>query len=232
MSTGACDCRKRAPHRRSHAGDQASLKQASLQGGKAARKGSAGKSSSWMELDPQFRQLLAGPAESRDIAQLLREVEPRAFEAARRMLRNLPGGRAAADDAVQQWNAIVASQTGWNAEKPAAPYAYRILRNICVAIYRRRRREHFLSDWSEVRDEGADPSQLVAQNEARAMLLKALEQLAQPFRRALRMQYFEGLSAAEAAKLEGMSPAAMRSLRWRARCALRKQLAPREILFH
>lgn len=79
-------------------------------------------------------------------------------------------------------------------------------------------RSYLLADWSQ------NPAAELLNDEARAVLSRAIDQLPQPYRAVLVLRDVEELSNEEAAEILGESVASIKSRLHRARMALREQL--------
>ena len=71
-----------------------------------------------------------------------------------------------------------------------------------------------------------DPERLFAQEETRALVRNALEEIPLPYRVVLTLQEIEGLSVAEVAEALGLSTGAVKTRAHRGRLMLREKLAP------
>lgn len=103
-------------------------------------------------------------------------------------------------------------------------WLYRIVVNLCIDLGRRPRPVP-LPDHFDAADPAAGAEQALEQDERRAVLARAMDELTPGQRAALTLVYDEGLSGAEAAQALGVTTKAVERLLARARAHLRERLA-------
>ena len=113
---------------------------------------------------------------------------------------------------------------------PFTAYLFRIARNALTDHYRRSRRrgDPLPIDEALLRDEGADPAQLVVAAQERRQIRQLLAGLREDYRTVLTLRFFSGLSSQEVAQVMGRSPGAVRVLQHRALLELEKLLSAQE----
>jgi RNA polymerase sigma-70 factor (ECF subfamily) len=136
----------------------------------------------------------------------------------RRLAEVLTRGDADAEDLVQEtWLAALRSPPG--DDRPVRAWLAEVLRNArrmrARAGARRARREAELGQLAE--ESTPSSEQLLARLEARRRLTAHVAELDEPLRSTLLLRYFEGLSAAEIARRQGV-PAG--TVRWRLKAGL------------
>jgi RNA polymerase sigma-70 factor (ECF subfamily) len=162
---------------------------------------------------------------------LLKQYQPLVYGFGIKMCRDPEDAR----DVLQE-TLFAAARTlhGFRGASSVSTWLYAIARSFCI---KRRRRSAFAPEvvsleaeaqhagWA--RDQAPDPERRLAEHEVRAALEAAIAALEPAYREVLLLRDVEGLSAAEVARITGLSVAAVKSRLHRARVAVRDRLAPR-----
>ncbi|MBI1353094.1 MAG: sigma-70 family RNA polymerase sigma factor [Acidobacteria bacterium] len=173
-----------------------------------------------------------GAEESAGLARRAREGDLNAFDRLmqlheRRVFRTatlLLGGAQDADDAVQEtFLRLFRNLKSFDAERAFEPWLYRIAVNVCRDLARRRRWRQWVSldGWLS----GGGPEPAAAGGDPRtAEIAAALARLSERERAAVVLREVEGLSAAEAGRVLGISEGTVRAHASRGRARLREWL--------
>jgi len=185
----------------------------------------AGSKSAERALEDEMRAITACQQGDRDAFGLVvRRYAGRAISAARWIVRD----RALAEDAAQEafvraFRAIKRFKRG----EPFYPWFYRILRNCCFTLLRRRRRKGLSLDAEQapvaVATSG-DPVEAASRSERRAIVRAAVARLSAPHREILHLAHFEGLAYREIAACLAIPIGTVMSRLWAARQALKREL--------
>ncbi len=144
----------------------------------------------------------------------------------RALARSLVTDPATADDLLQEtWTAAMAHPPA--AERPLGPWLGRVLRN---AARQRRRGDarRTVREERTARGEGLPPAgTLVERMELQRELVDSVLALREPYRSAIVLRYYEGLSAADIAREQGVPAATVRSQLKRGLEELRRRLDER-----
>jgi RNA polymerase sigma-70 factor (ECF subfamily) len=168
---------------------------------------------------------------SQALEALLERHEARLYRFARRLCRH----REDAEDVLQE--SLLAAARGLGGFRGASSigtWLYAIARSFCI---KKRRRSVFapveVSLDSEVSlaargvaDPGRRPDEVLEASRLEAALERAIAALDRPYREVLLLRDVEGLSAAEVARVTGLSVPAVKTRLHRARGRLREALAP------
>lgn len=135
----------------------------------------------------------------------------------RRLVQTLAGGRDVGDDVLQEtW--IAAARRPPGADRPLRAWLTVVVRNFVRSRVRseerRDAREQAALDAVGATD---TPEELVARAQARRLLAEMVLEIEEPYRQTLLLRYYEGRSAAEISRLQGV-PAG--TVRWRLKTAL------------
>jgi RNA polymerase sigma factor (sigma-70 family) len=119
-------------------------------------------------------------------------------------------GDAAADDVVQDtYEAALAKPSG--REGPLRPWLGGVARNIARMSARTRARRERREQAVPVREEVPSPEQLLARAQIQEKIGRLVVELHEPLRSTLLLRFFEGMSAAEIARAQGIPAATVRS---------------------
>lgn len=175
------------------------------------------------------------PTPDQVLAERVRAGDTAAFEElARRYLRPIHAVAASflreqadVEDAAQETflRALRAIST-YDPARPFAPWLYQIARNVARDRLGQRRRWRAGPAQESLVDPAPDPDSALERREARRLVDAALERLPEQRRTAFRLFDIEGYSAAEVARLMGLTEGTVRSHVHHARRALRAALAP------
>lgn len=179
----------------------------------------------------------AGEVPDGTLARRVQQGDREAFELlARRYLRPVHAvaasylrERADVEDAAQDtFLRVLESIPSFDPSRPFAPWIYQIARNVARNRLRWRRRHPVSSLTAGVAPTARDaaPAAAAESAELREILADAIGALPEQRRTAFRMVDVEGYSAAEAARLMGLTPGAVRAHLYHARHRLRERLAP------
>jgi RNA polymerase sigma factor (sigma-70 family) len=136
----------------------------------------------------------------------------------RRLARHVVRGEGEADDLLQDtWVAALRAPPGRDRE--AQPWLAEVLRNFARRAWRSGRARQRREEQTEPFDPAAatTPDLLLERAQAQRLLAELVVSLDEPFRSTVLLRYFEGLSAAEIARSQGV-PAG--TVRWRLKEAL------------
>ena len=134
----------------------------------------------------------------------------------RRLALALSGGEAEADDLVQEAY-LAALRSPPDPARAARPWLAEVVRNAWRMRLRGERRRRTREAESPAGDGPASPDALLDRAMAQRLLADCVVSLDEPFRRTLLLRYFEGLSLARIAEVEGVAHA---TVRWRLSQAL------------
>ncbi len=161
---------------------------------------------------------------------IVRAYAARAIGAARSIVRETALAEDAAQEAfVRAFRALKRFDT----KQPFYPWFYRILKNCCLSLLKRRKRHFAFS--TDVEDapplEGPggpanDPADSAARGELKAAVRQGMAQLSDPHREILYLSHFEALAYKEIADCLSIPIGTVMSRLWAARRALRKILEP------
>lgn len=183
---------------------------------------------------PTDDQLLAavrsGDAAALDA--LLERYQPHLYRFGLRMCGNVAD---AGDVAQESLISMARSLRDFRGDSSVSSWLYTIARRFCI---KKRRRSKFAPAQEEsldaadgqaaarLLDPALDPERTASNRELATAITRAIDALDPPQREVLVLRDVEGLSAAEVAKVVGISIEAVKSRLHRARAAVRKQLAP------
>jgi len=159
------------------------------------------------------------------LEQLLSEVAPSVRRFGLHMCRN----DADAQDVLQDTLLAVTDHLGqFEGRASLTSWVFMLARTACARRRRGLKNQPTSGDAQllSVHTEEAGPDHTVEQRELSQLLTRALHGLSEEHREAIALRDIEGLSAAEAAKVLGISVQALKSRLHRAREALRARLAP------
>ena len=156
-------------------------------------------------------------------------------------LKLLGGDRSLAEELVQEvflkvWRS---SRTFDSSRGGFSTWLYRVTRSAAVDLHRRHgrgvaRAHGEGADVADVRDPSAGPQQVVDESWLAWRMMRALETLEDPYRQALELAYFHGLSQREIAQKTGWPIGTVKTRTYRALKRLREELgnpaAFREVL--
>lgn len=147
---------------------------------------------------------------------------PRLLGLAARLL----GDRAEAEDVAQEAFVRLWRQAGrWRSgEARFDTWLHRVALNLCTDRIRKRR-ERYVAEPPERADPSPGPDAGISDEEQSDAVKTAIHALPERQRQAIVLQYYQGLSNADAAAVMGISVEALESLLARARRALRASLA-------
>ena len=168
---------------------------------------------------PADAELLAEIAtgDERAFGELVARYQPRFYGVARRML----GADADAEDAVQlAFFHVLKSAGGYRSEWSGSTWLYRILTNVCIDLWRKRRR---LAEEPET-----DGVSTPAPRSERIDVDRALAKLPTEARAALVLCYVEGLSYSEIARVRGVTINTVKTHLLRAKRLMREHLSEGE----
>ena len=150
-------------------------------------------------------------------AELVRRHEARFFRVAHRIL----GDPRDAEDAVQlAYLRVFRKASDYRAEWAASPWIYRVLTNVCIDVWRKRRRQSAGCDDREIEAiAGQAPSR-----SARIDLRRALARLSPEMRAVVVLRFSEDLSYDDIARARGVSVNTIKTQLARAKKVLRAQL--------
>jgi RNA polymerase sigma-70 factor (ECF subfamily) len=163
---------------------------------------------------------------------LLVRYQPRLYRFGLRMCGNVDD---AGDVAQESLISMARSLRSFRGDASVSSWLFTIARRFCI---RKRRRSRFAPEREEsldapgvdaaqrLADAGPDPEQNATNKELAAALTHAIDALDPSQREVLLLRDVEGLSAADVAKVLGVSVDAVKSRLHRARVAVRQQLAP------
>lgn len=153
--------------------------------------------------------------------EIVRRYGPFALRVASRLLSST----AAAEDVAQEAMVRAWAQAGSFDPHRArfSTWLYRIIVNLCID-HRRRKVPDALPDDFDVPDPSQSADERMEENEKRAALREALQELPARQRAAVTLIYDEGLSGNEAARVLSLSAKAVERLLARARASLRARL--------
>ncbi|MBI2964146.1 MAG: sigma-70 family RNA polymerase sigma factor [Deltaproteobacteria bacterium] len=157
----------------------------------------------------------AAAGDERAFADLVRRYERRFYAVARRML----GDDGEAEDAVQ--TALLQIHRHAPAYRPqwsGSTWLYRILTNVCIDLWRKRRRRDGLADAPELRAAGPRDAERIDVD-------RALAKLPAEARAILLLCYVEELSYREVARVRGVTVNTVKTQLARAKRALRRHLS-------
>jgi len=171
---------------------------------------------------------------------LVREMGPRLFATALRILHKQEDARDAVQDA---FLSAFRSLPKFAGDSTLSTWLHRIAINACLMKLRTRRRRpersieellpRYQDDGHRVRMDPADPGEearsgtTLERGEVGALVRAAIEELPENYRIVLVLRDIEGLDTLEAATVLGMTENALKTRLHRARQALRELLAPR-----
>ena len=175
----------------------------------------------------ETRAIVACQKGDRDAYELIvRRYAARAAAAARSILRDAALAEDAAQEAfVRAFRAI----RRFRVQERFFPWFYRILKNVCLTVLKRRKRRELSLDAEDAPPLAAppsDPSARASRRELRAMLESAMERLSAAHREILHLSHFEELSYKEIAACLSIPIGTVMSRLWAARRALRVVLGP------
>jgi RNA polymerase sigma-70 factor (ECF subfamily) len=166
--------------------------------------------------------------------QLMRRFNRRLYRLARATLRD----DAEAEDALQDaYLAAYRAIGGFRGESSLSTWLSRLVLNACLARLRKQaRRDNIVpmvrtADASELDEHAmspthtAQPPELIARSQLRALMERRLDELPQAFRTVFILRGVEELSVEETARVLGIPEATVRSRHFRARGLLREALA-------
>ncbi|HEY4239004.1 MAG TPA: sigma-70 family RNA polymerase sigma factor [Kofleriaceae bacterium] len=119
-------------------------------------------------------------------------------------------GDAAADDIVQETYEVALAQPP-KREGPIGPWLGGVARNLARMAARGRGRRARREEQIAVEDELPSPEQLVARAELQQAVGRLVLELDEPLRSTLLLRFFEGMSAADIARKQGIPAATVRS---------------------
>ncbi len=142
-------------------------------------------------------------------------------------LRMLGNREDAADAAQQAFILAYRRLATHEPDQPFRPWLFRIATNVCIDLYRRRRRQADPVE-DEVLERTTDPGEdvptLAELTEDRERVRRAVAALPEKYRTLVVLYYFEGLSYQEIAGQTGLSIGTISTQLHRAKQRLRKQL--------
>jgi RNA polymerase sigma-70 factor (ECF subfamily) len=158
---------------------------------------------------------------------IVRRYAARAVGVARSILRDSALAEDAAQEAfVRAFRAI----RRFDVTQPFYPWFYRIVKNCCLTLLKRRGRAVELSidaeDAPPVVAPPVDPASRATKAELRETILAAMDTLSAPHREILQLAHFEERSYKEIAACLDIPIGTVMSRLWAARQALKKVLAP------
>jgi len=158
---------------------------------------------------------------------IVRAYAARAIGAARSILRDTALAEDAAQEAfVRAFRAIKRFDT----DQPFYPWFYRILKNCCLTLLKRRKRHFAFSTDAEdappVVAPRNDPVDAAARGELKDAVRAGMEELSDAHREILYLSHFDGLAYKEIAACLDIPIGTVMSRLWAARRALRKVLEP------
>ena len=163
--------------------------------------------------------------------QLYERHRTRTYRAAFRVLRN----QEDAEDAVQRcFQRVLTNLSRFREESAFSTWVTRIAINEALMLLRQRRTnmplpENNYEDAERVfetacTDRGPTPEQTVAENELRAIVMRAVSQLREKLRVVILLREFQGLTSAEIALRLGLTVSAVKARTFHARRYLQQQI--------
>jgi RNA polymerase sigma-70 factor (ECF subfamily) len=156
---------------------------------------------------------------------IVRRYAARASGVAKGLLRDA----SLADDAAQE--AFVRAYRAlrrFDLREPFYPWFFRILRNVCLTLRKRRAKVEASLDPASVRAPPADPAAGLSRRELRERIDAAMARLSDAHREILVLSHFDELSYKEIAACLAIPIGTVMSRLWAARRALREALGPME----
>ncbi len=152
--------------------------------------------------------------------QTITELLPRGYVAAYRILGNAEDSQDACQEAAAR---ALAARRSYDASRPFYPWFYRILRNHCFDLLRRRSKQRGPPQVDPVEPREGAPAQL-AERERDRLLTQAIDRLPEDLRQVIELRHFQELSYQELAELLECPQGTVMSRLYRARKALRQAL--------
>ncbi len=154
---------------------------------------------------------------------LIKRYQARLYTIALRVLQHPEDAQDAVQQAfLQVWRRRDAYNPRWR----LSAWLYRIVTNICIDEYRRRKRQRMASD--AIRDDNVSeydpPDKSYEKLERRAALYEALDRLSLEDRIILILCYMKGMSYSEAAEVRGISVNTLKKRLQRAKKSLFRHL--------
>lgn len=146
-------------------------------------------------------------------------------EAVRSLARALTGDAQRADDLVQD-ACLAAIRTPPRAGTPHRAWFVRVVRNLAARTLRDEARRSQRERAAARPEHVSGAADVAAEIEAHRLLVEAVAALAEPYRSAIVLRYFDGLAPAEIAARRGVRGATARSWIHRGLAMLRARLAP------
>jgi RNA polymerase sigma-70 factor (ECF subfamily) len=157
---------------------------------------------------------------------LVLRFTPQVYRLAHRMLRS----RAEAEDACQEvFMRVHRSIESFDGTRRLSPWIAQIAYRVCLRRLERaagQPRSAEQEALAALPDPRRDPEHGAAGREEEALLERCLDELSAQDRALVELRYREGLSDTEVAEVTGMAVGTVKTRLFRARAALREQLAP------
>ena len=158
------------------------------------------------------------PSELTSIEALIEESYPRVRRAAFGFLGEEQSAREAAQEAAMK---AYAARERYDPGQPFYPWMYRIVKNTCLDVLRRRRRRpRSEAEVERLSAPGPSPLEAATRSQDEQRLWEAMQTLSEPHREILNMRHFQELSYAQIAEALGVAEGTVMSRLYRARRAL------------
>lgn len=135
-----------------------------------------------------------------------------------KMLRNWPNCADLADEVRQQlWVTLLETALKRCDHRPIHVYVARIHRNMCITLMKDLARRRTIPEDCEIADDRFDPFEDSRRAEWKHRVRDEISDMSPRLRSALEGQFYDQLSAKEAAQIDGVSERAINCVRFRAR---------------
>ena len=125
-----------------------------------------------------------------------------------RLARALVGDAAAPDVVQDTYEAVLAKRS--KGEGPLRPWLGGVARNVARMTLRGRTRRQRREEAAPVPDDVPSPEQLLARAQVQQRVIRLVLELHDPLRSTVLLRFFEGLSAADIARAQGVPTTTMR----------------------
>lgn len=175
-----------------------------------------------VEMQTERKAIVASQTGSRDaFGEIVRTYMRRAYFGALALVGNREDALDVSQEAfVKAYRAI----RRFDPERPFYPWFYRILRNLCFDLLRRRKTRAMGSLEVEAQDQRFNPELLAKRDESRRLVWAGIARLPDRDREILVMRHFEHLSYREIASALAIPEGTVMSRLFTARSRLRKEL--------
>ena len=153
----------------------------------------------------------------------LEHVRVKGYVAARRILHDDDLARDASQEAASR---ALAAHAQYDSSRPFYPWFYRIVKNCCLDIMRRTRRDLNTIGAEDIWRVTPKSAELaLIQNDREQAVIEAISKLNPAHREIIELRHFQELSDDEIAEVLGCEPGTVMSRLYRARAALRGLLS-------